>query len=145
VAEQVLANTRAQSVIFNPSQDENTAALRDLSTELLRLPETNRVISGMMSGLDVQYAGLGSRMLDLDLITQDGSTRVSRLLHFGRGLLLSFDGAPRPIGHWAGRVDHVAATTDEDLGAVLIRPDGYIAWSDADEQPLEAALARWFG
>jgi 2-polyprenyl-6-methoxyphenol hydroxylase-like FAD-dependent oxidoreductase len=145
VAERVLHNTRAQSVIVNPAQDENLAAVRDLFIELLRLPEANRAISGMMSGLDIQYPGLGPRMIDLDLTTEDGPTRVSRLMHSGRGLLLSFDETPRSVGDRAARVDHVRAKTDEPIVAVLIRPDGYIAWSAADGPPLEAALARWFG
>jgi 2-polyprenyl-6-methoxyphenol hydroxylase-like FAD-dependent oxidoreductase len=145
VAARVLHNTRAQSVIMNPSGDQALAPVRDLFTDLLRLPDTNRFISGMMSGLDVQYPGLGPRMIDLDLTTKDGPTRVSRLMHSGRGLLLSFDGTPRSIGGRADRVDHVTARTDEALGAVLIRPDGYIAWSDADRTPLETTLARWFG
>jgi hypothetical protein len=84
-------------------------------------------------------------MIDLDLTTPDGPTRVSRLMHSGRGLLLSLDDTPRPIDAWADRVDHVTAKTEEDIRAVLIRPDGYIAWTDADEQPLESALAHWFG
>jgi hypothetical protein len=112
---------------------------------MLRLPDANRFISGMMSGLDVQYDGLGPRMTDLDLTTADGATRVSRLMYSGRGLLLSLDGASRPIGRWAQRVDQVTAEADEDLAAVLIRPDGYIAWSAGDEEPLETALTRWFG
>jgi 2-polyprenyl-6-methoxyphenol hydroxylase-like FAD-dependent oxidoreductase len=145
VAGRVMQNTCAQSVIVNPGQDENLAAVRELVTELLRLPDANRFISGMISGLDVRYPGLGPRMIDLDLTTQYGPTRVSRLMHSGRGLLLSFDETPRSIGHWAGRVDQVKARTDEDIDAVLLRPDGYIAWSAADGQPLEAALARWFG
>jgi len=62
-----------------------------------------------------------------------------------RGLLLSLDDTSRSIGCWADRVDHVTAKTAEDIDAVLIRPDGYIAWSGTDEQPLETALARWFG
>jgi 2-polyprenyl-6-methoxyphenol hydroxylase-like FAD-dependent oxidoreductase len=145
VAARVLYNTRAQSVIMNPSQDANLATVRDLFTDVLRLPEANRFISGMMSGLDVQYPGLGPRMIDLDLTTQDGPTRVSRLMHSGRGLLLSLDDTPRSIDGWADRVDHVRAKADEDIDAVLIRPDGYLAWSGSDGQPLETALARWFG
>jgi 2-polyprenyl-6-methoxyphenol hydroxylase-like FAD-dependent oxidoreductase len=145
VAARVLHNTRAQAVLNNPGQDENIAAVRDLFTDLLRLPEANRVISGMVSGLDVQYPGLGARMIDLDLTTSDGPTRVSRLMRAGRGLLLSLDGKPRSTGGWADRVDHVTAESEEDLGAVLIRPDGYIAWSAADEPSPENALARWFG
>jgi 2-polyprenyl-6-methoxyphenol hydroxylase-like FAD-dependent oxidoreductase len=145
VAARVLRNTRAQGVIMNPGQDENLATVRDLFTDLLKLPETNRYISGMMSGLDVEYPGVGPRMIDLDLTTEDGPTRVSRLMHNGRGLLISFDGASRSIGRRADRIDHVRAETDEDIDAVLIRPDGYIAWSGADGQKLETALARWFG
>jgi hypothetical protein len=79
------------------------------------------------------------------LTTDDGPTRVSRLMNSGRGLLLSLDGTPRSIDRWADRVDHVAATVDEDLDAVLIRPDGYIAWTGTDPQPLEAVLAQRFG
>jgi 2-polyprenyl-6-methoxyphenol hydroxylase-like FAD-dependent oxidoreductase len=145
VAMRVLHNTRAQSVIMNPSGDAALAPMRDLFTDMLRLPDANRFISGMMSGLDVQYDGLGPRMTDLDLTTADGATRVSRLMYSGRGLLLSLDGASRPIGRWAQRVDQVTAEADEDLAAVLIRPDGYIAWSAGDEEPLETALTRWFG
>jgi hypothetical protein len=99
----------------------------------------------MISGLDVQYPGVGPRMLDLDLTTRDGPTRVSRLMQSGRGLLLCLDGKPRSLGRWADRVDHVTARADEDLDAVLIRPDGYIAWSGADERPFETALTQWFG
>ena len=145
VAAGVLRNTRAQAVIMNPGQDEDIATVRDIFTDLLRLPDAHRFISGMMSGLDVQYPGLGPRMIDLDVTTAGGLTRVSRLTHSGRGLLLSFDDEPRSIDRWADRVDHVTAKTDEDIDAVLIRPDGYIAWSATDGQPLEAALTRWFG
>ena len=99
----------------------------------------------MMSGLDVRYPDLGPRMIDLDVTTQDGPTRVSRLTQSGRGLLLCLDGKPRSLGRWADRVDHVTARADEDLDAVLVRPDGYIAWSAADAHRLETALAQWFG
>jgi 2-polyprenyl-6-methoxyphenol hydroxylase-like FAD-dependent oxidoreductase len=145
VAERVLHNTRAQSVIVNSVQDENLAAVRDMFTELLRLPEANRFVSGMISGLDVQYPELGPRMIDLDLITENGPTRLSRLMHSGRGLLLSCDDTPRSLGDRTDRVEHIRAKTHEDCDAVLIRPDGYVAWSASDGKPLETALARWFG
>ncbi|WP_327144255.1 FAD-dependent monooxygenase [Nocardia sp. NBC_01327] len=145
VAARVLRTTRAQGVIMNPGQDENLAAVRDLFTDLLRQPESNHYISGLMSGLDTQYPGIGPRMIDLDLTTPDGPTRVSRLLNSGRGLLLSLDDTPRSIDRWADRVDHVTAKADTEFDTVLIRPDGYIAWSAADDQPLETALTRWFG
>jgi hypothetical protein len=66
-------------------------------------------------------------------------------MNSGRGLLLSLDDTPRSIARWADRVDHVIATADEDVDAVLIRPDGYVAWSATDREPLEAVLAQWFG
>ncbi|OIK02230.1 FAD-dependent monooxygenase [Streptomyces monashensis] len=148
VAARVLEHTRAQAVLTNPAQDEELAAVRALATEPLRLPDTNGYISGMTSGLDIQYPGLGSRMIDLELTTEAGPTRVSRLMHSGRGLLLSLDGRRRAVEARSDRVQHVMAKTDEDVDgveALLIRPDGYIAWSTADRAPLETALTRWFG
>jgi hypothetical protein len=136
---------RRAIVSIRPGQDENLAAVREMFTDLLKLPEAKNFMSGMMSGLDVEYPGVGPRMIDLDLTTEDGPTRMSRLMHSGRGVLLSFDGAPRSICRWADRVDHVRAKTDEDICAVLVRPDDYIAGSGAEGQELETALARWFG
>jgi 2-polyprenyl-6-methoxyphenol hydroxylase-like FAD-dependent oxidoreductase len=121
VAARVLRNTRAQSVLAILSQDENIAAVRDMFIELLRLPEANRFVSGMISGLDVQYPGLGPRMIDLDLTTQGGQTRVSWLMRSGRGLLLSLDAKPRSVGGWADRVDHVTAKSNEKLDTILVR------------------------
>ncbi|MGW4246902.1 FAD-dependent monooxygenase [Nocardia sp. NPDC004722] len=144
-AARVLRNTRAQGVILNPGRDEDVAAVRDLFTEMLELPEVNRFVSGMMSGLDLRYPGVGPRMLDLDLITADGPARVSDLLHSGRAVLLSLDGTPRSIDGWSDRIDLVTAKSEEDPAAVLIRPDGYVVWSDTDPEPLETALTRWFG
>lgn len=143
----MLRNTRAQSVIINPAQDEDIAAVRDIFIDLLRLPDANRLISGMISSLDVQYPGLGPRIIDLDPTTRDGLTRViiSGLMRSGRGLLLSLDGKLRSIGGWRDRVDHVAAETDEKLDGVLVRPDGCIAWSASADAPLGTALFRWFG
>ncbi|MFB7724185.1 FAD-dependent monooxygenase [Nocardia sp. NPDC056100] len=145
VAARVLRTTRAQSMIMNPSRDADLATVRDLFTDLLRLPDTNYFVSGMMSGLDIDYPGVGPRMLDLDLTTADGPTRMSRLLHSGRGLLLNFDDAPRSIDRWSAHVDQVVAEADQDATTVLIRPDGHIAWTANDERPLESALAQWFG
>ncbi|MEU7141920.1 FAD-dependent monooxygenase [Nocardia sp. NPDC046473] len=145
VAARVLRTTLAQGVILNSDQNEGVAAVRDMFTDLLQLPDANYFVSGLMSGLDTQYAGLGPRMIDLDLTTPDGPTRMSQLMHSGRGLLLSLDDTPRSIERWSDRVDHVTAKADGDSTSVLIRPDGYIAWSATDEQPLETALTRWFG
>ncbi|MFD7829963.1 FAD-dependent monooxygenase [Kitasatospora sp. NPDC059803] len=148
VAARVLRHTRAQAVIMNPGRDEELGTVRELVTELLGLPDTNRYVSGMMSGLDLRYPGVGPRLIDLDLTTEDGPTRASRLMRSGRGLLLSLDGRRRSVGDRSDRVEHVLAKTDEDVdgaGALLVRPDGYLAWTDTDGTPLDTALARWFG
>ncbi|MFJ7278225.1 FAD-dependent monooxygenase [Kitasatospora sp. NPDC098663] len=148
VAARVLRHTRAQAVIMNPGGDEELGTVRELVTELLGLPDTNRYVSGMMSGLDLRYPGVGPRLIDLDLTTEDGPTRASRLMHSGRGLLLTLDGKRRSVGDRSDRVEHVMAKTDEDVdgaGALLVRPDGYLAWTDTDGTPLDTALARWFG
>jgi 3-(3-hydroxy-phenyl)propionate hydroxylase len=118
----------------------------------------------MMSGLDIRYefgAGhplLGRRMPDLDLITDDGVLRVITLLHDGRSVLLNLN---RPseldITPWAGRVQQFNARYEgvwelPVLGvvaaptAVLIRPDGYVAWvGEGTEHGLVEALKTWFG
>ncbi|MEW1779982.1 FAD-dependent monooxygenase [Streptomyces sp. NPDC086777] len=150
----VREHTRAQAVLMNPGRDEEIEALRTLATELLGLPDTNRYISGMTSGLDVRYPGLGPRMPELELTTGAGPTRLSRLMHSGRGLLLSLDGRHRDVGDRSDRsdrVEHVVAECGEEVEgaegaeALLVRPDGYIVWSTADGVPLETALTRWFG
>ncbi|WP_223842990.1 hypothetical protein [Amycolatopsis methanolica] len=115
--------------------------MRDIFTDLLRLPDTNHYLAGMMSGLDA-----AGRVPYADLRTGDGSTRLSALLRSSNGLLLDLTGGhPLPPG-WSDRVDRVQAEPDHQLteSAVLIRPDGYRCWT-ADGGPLDAALTRWFG
>jgi 2-polyprenyl-6-methoxyphenol hydroxylase-like FAD-dependent oxidoreductase len=148
VAARVLRHTRAQGLLMNVRQDEEVGTVRELVTELLRLPDTNRYVSGLTSGLDLRYPRVGPRLIDVDLTTEDGPTRASRLMRSGRGLLLCLDGGRRSVGDRSDRVEHVTAETDADVegaGALLVRPDGYLAWTDTDGTPLEAALARWFG
>jgi hypothetical protein len=165
VAARVLANTEAQGVLMSPRADSRVAALRDVFTTLMRLPDTNRYLSGMISGLDTRYPVdgtdhplLGGRLPDADLKTAAGPTRASALLRGGRGLLLDLGAGPAvtaTAARWAGRVDVVGAVVEpagDDLpgpadlpaGAVLVRPDGYVCWTDADPDP-EPALRRWFG
>ncbi|MGO1056154.1 FAD-dependent monooxygenase [Crossiella sp. CA198] len=153
VAAGVLANTRAQGVLLNPGGAADVAALRELMTGLLRLPEVNRHLSGMVSGLDIRYdlGGVedelvGRRMPDLDLVAAGGADRVAALSHAGRGLLLRFDeGSPATVEGWADRVDQVEVKAVEQRGAVLVRPDGHVCWAGAGESGLRAALSRWFG
>jgi hypothetical protein len=162
VAARVLRNTMAQVALSRT--DDRTEAVRDTVTELLSMDEPRKRFAGMMSGLDIRYdlgeghPLLGRRMPDLDLVTADGPLRVYTLLHEARPALLNlvapggFDIIP-----WADRVQLIDATYAgawelPALGvvtaptAMLIRPDGYVAWvGDGTDQGLHDALTTWFG
>ncbi len=162
VAARVLRNSMA-SVVLRRS-DDRTNSLRDVLSELLGMDEPRRRFAAMMSGLDVHYdlgeghPLLGRRMPDLDLVTAGGPRRVFALLHDARPVLLNL-GEPRmfDIAPWAARVRLVDATYVgrwelPALGpvaapaAVLIRPDGHVAWvGEGAQLGLTAALTRWFG
>ncbi len=165
VAARVLRNTMAAVVLRR--SDDRTKALRDIVAELLNMEEPRKRFAAMMSGLDIHYelgdkqAGhplLGRRMPDLDLITADGPIRVFALLHAARPVLLNL-GEPGSINiaPWTGRVKsmdagYVGPWELPALGAVaapaavLIRPDGYVAWvGDPTAHGLTAALTTWFG
>ena len=144
--------------------DERTNALRETMSELLSMDEPRKRYAGTMSGLDIRYdlgTGhplLGRRMPDLDLVTESGPRRVFTLLHEARPVLLNL-GEPGAldIAPWADRVQRVdaryAGVWDLPvLGAVaaptavLIRPDGHVAWvGDGTDQGLRGALTTWFG
>jgi 2-polyprenyl-6-methoxyphenol hydroxylase-like FAD-dependent oxidoreductase len=162
VAARVLRNTMASVALRRPG--ERTKALRDTIAELVKMDEPRRRFAAMLSGLDIHYdVGpghplLGRRMPDLDLITTSGSRRVFTLLHNARPVLLNF-GEPGcfDITPWADRVQSVNAKYVgvwelPVLGlvtaptAVLIRPDGYVAWAGDLTQPgLADVLTTWFG
>jgi 2-polyprenyl-6-methoxyphenol hydroxylase-like FAD-dependent oxidoreductase len=162
IGARVLELTLAQTALSRG--DERTKALHKAMSELLKLDEPRKRYAGMMSGLDVCYdlgAGhplLGRRMPDLDVVTSDGPRRVFTLLHDARPVLLDL-GEPGAldIAPWAGRVRRVEAGYAGAwelpvLGAVaapaavLVRPDGYVAWvGNGTDQGLRDALATWFG
>jgi 2-polyprenyl-6-methoxyphenol hydroxylase-like FAD-dependent oxidoreductase len=162
VAARVLRDTMAQVALLRA--DDRTNAARDIMSELLSMDEPRRRLAAMMSGLDIHYdlgeghPLLGRRMPDLDLDSANGALRVFTLLHAGRPVLLNL-GEPGglDIAPWADRV-HVfdapygGAWELPVIGAVtapsavLIRPDGYVAWVGEDTQlGLADALTRWFG
>jgi 3-(3-hydroxy-phenyl)propionate hydroxylase len=162
VAARVLHNTMAQVALSGT--DERTEALRDLMTELLSMDEPRTRIAGMLSGLDIHYdlgeghPLLGRRMPDLDLSTADGPLRVFTLLHEARPVLLDFGARGGfDITPWADRVQLIEAECAGPWelpvigpvpapAAVLIRPDGHVAWvGDGTDTGLRDALTRWFG
>ncbi|MGE0026711.1 MAG: FAD-dependent monooxygenase [Thermoleophilia bacterium] len=162
VGARVLRTTMAMSVLQRG--DARTGALRDTLAELMGLDVPRTRLAGMVSGLDIHYdlgeghPLLGRRMPDLDLRTQHGPVRAFALLHDARPVLLNLgapgglDGAPR--GDRVRLVDarHEGAWELPVLGpvtapdAVLIRPDGHVAWvGDGTGEGLADALTTWAG
>ena len=162
IAAGVLRNTMAQVALMRA--DDRTEALREVMAELLSMEEPRRRFAAMMSGLDVHYdlgeghPLLGRRMPDLDLVTADGPVRTFTLLHDARPLLLnSGDPSALDTAAWGHRVKRIEAEFDgaweiPEFGtvnapaAVLVRPDGYVAWvGDGTDRGLAEALTTWFG
>ena len=162
VAARVLRNTMAQTALRRP--DDRIKAVGEVISELLSMDEPRKRFAAMQSGLDVHYdlgaghALLGRRMPDLDLATAGGPVRVFALLHAARPVLLNFGAAarfnafPMPAGvqlidaKYGGSWDLPALGEVPAPAAVLIRPDGYVAWvGDRDRAGLAAALSTWFG
>jgi 3-(3-hydroxy-phenyl)propionate hydroxylase len=162
VGARVLQNTMAQTVLTR--SDARLDALRDLVSELLSLDEPRKRFAGMISGLDIHYdlgeghPLVGRRMPDLDLVTADGPVRVFSLLHEARPVLLDL-GQPGGLDLTA-RADRVQVVNAERDGiwelpvvgtvpaptAVLVRPDGHVAWvGDGTDEGLTDALTTWFG
>ena len=167
VAARVLRNTMAQTALLRP--DDRSEALRDTVSELLSMDEPRKRFAATMSGLDIQYdlgeghPLLGRRMPDLDLTRKrvpaaNGPLRVFTMLHDARPVLLNL-GEPGGFNPtpWADRVRLIDATYGglwelpvrgavTAPTAVLIRPDGYVAWvGDPPHAGLPDALTTWFG
>jgi 3-(3-hydroxy-phenyl)propionate hydroxylase len=162
VGARVLANTMAATALTR--SDARIDALRDSMSELLSMDEPRKRFAGMISGLDIHYdlgeghPLLGRRVPDLDLDTADGQRRVFTLLHAARPVLLNL-GEPGgfDITPWSDRVElidakYVGTWELPVLGAVaapaavLIRPDGYVAWvGEPTDASLPDALTTWFG
>ena len=145
VAADVLDNTRAQRELLSP--EPGPQAVRRLLTELMDLEEVNRRLVEKITAIDIRYdVGngpdlLGRRLRDIELAQGSLYDR----LHRGRGLLLDRTGQ-LTVGGWADRVDPLADPTAAlDVPALLLRPDGHVAWTGDDQQDLDDHLARWFG
>jgi 3-(3-hydroxy-phenyl)propionate hydroxylase len=162
VGARVLRNTMALTAL--DGSDDRIEALREMISELLQKDETRKQYVAMASGLDIHYDFgkghplLGRRMPDLDLVTSEGPLRVFTLLHDARPVLVNLSEAGgSDITPWASRVKLVDAKYEGAFElpafgevtlptAVLIRPDGYVAWvGDQTHQGLGDALTTWVG
>jgi hypothetical protein len=162
VAARMLRSTMAQVALLRT--DDRTEALREIASELLGMDEPRRRLAADLSGLGVRYdlgeghPLLGRRMPDLDLAAANGPRSLFTLLHQARPVLLNL-GEPGSIdiSPWADRVQSLDATFDglwelpavgpvDAPAAVVIRPDGYVAWvGDKTQAGLADALTTWFG
>ncbi|MFI6475404.1 FAD-dependent monooxygenase [Streptomyces sp. NPDC050516] len=144
----VLRNVRAQSLLMDwaGTRDPDVLATRELFTTMAQLPDVQRHLADLMSGMALRYPMpgdethplVGRPAPDLDL----GTARVHELLRSGHGILLDpADTFAAIAGPWSDRVDRVGQGADTE--PMLIRPDGYVCWAGAGD--LEPELDRWFG
>jgi rifampicin monooxygenase len=145
VAADVLDNTRAQTELISP--EPGPQAVRRLVSELMDFEDVNRYLIEKITAIGVRYDFgeghelLGRRIRDLGL----KRGRLYDLMHGGRGLLLDQTGRLSVAG-WADRVDQVVDSSEElDPPAVLLRPDGHVAWVGEDQTDLLSQMAKWFG
>ncbi|MER7882177.1 FAD-dependent monooxygenase [Streptomyces fimicarius] len=162
VGSRLLMNTRAQGLLLLGGPE--VQPLREVFGELVRFDEVARHLAAMVSGQEIRYdvggGGhplLGRRMPHLELLGAEHKTSTTELLRTGRGLLLDLTGNARLRQRavpWAARVDTVVAEPQDgpavqDLAgttALLIRPDGHVAWAaPGSHHDLPMALERWFG
>ncbi|PZV34536.1 FAD-dependent monooxygenase [Mesorhizobium kowhaii] len=154
VGAQVLDWSRAQVALMRPSR--SSRALEAIIRDLIDTRDGATYFAERVWGVSLRYDLGGDHPLvgrsapDFELA--DG-TKLGELVRNGRGLLLDFD-PPFPLqafaGRWSGRINYVAGDAKDRLGlsAVLVRPDGFVAWAaDAAPDLDEAAQAasRWFG
>ena len=163
IGARVLKATLAQVAMMRG--DERTKALHEVMTDLFRMDEPRKRYAGMMSGLDIHYDMgpghplLGRRMPDLDLVVDGATVAAFTLLHAARPVLVSSGESSviKASSPWADRVRCVEARYDGPWtlpvigvvvppSAVLVRPDGYVAWvGEGSDRGIQEALTRWFG
>jgi 2-polyprenyl-6-methoxyphenol hydroxylase-like FAD-dependent oxidoreductase len=150
VGQRVMMHSQAQLALAAPGPE--VEALRTLFAELTALPDVTKHLAGLLAGSDVRYdVGDDHRLSGLmvpDFDLDDGR-RVVELLHDARPVLIG-RAASRVARAWSDRVNVVTAELVDGPAAILIRPDGYVAWAadgfdDGDADRLRAALTRWFG
>ncbi|WP_150255856.1 FAD-dependent monooxygenase [Nocardiopsis deserti] len=167
VGARVLMQTQAQTALIFPGPD--VTALRSVFTEMLKDKENLRYIARLMSGADIRYdmgttaegdpehPAVGRWAPDFTVTTPHGEQRLSRIMHTARPVLIDLtdgSGVTDTVSGWKDRVDTVQGAPAENAPAraLLVRPDGFVAWAtdatapgEDDLRGLRDALARWFG
>jgi 2-polyprenyl-6-methoxyphenol hydroxylase-like FAD-dependent oxidoreductase len=154
VGERVMMHSMSQTALFGPGPE--IAALRQLFNELLQLPSVSEHMAHLLAGSDVRYDVADAHPLAGRLAPDsalDDGRRLAELLHHGRPVLLELSSGrvAEAVSGWTDRVDVAkGSTADLEVQALLLRPDGYVAWAADtfgadDEDRLHAALRRWFG
>jgi 2-polyprenyl-6-methoxyphenol hydroxylase-like FAD-dependent oxidoreductase len=157
IGQQLLRNAQAASMLYLGDSDMDP--VRSVLGELVAYKDAAGHLAGIVSGLGIRYdLGPGAHPLlglrmppDRELTCSDGrSVMVGELLHAGRGVLISAGGIDARVDGWADRIEVVTGTwatgQEPALDAVLIRPDGYVAWtSPGSDGDLADVLAQWFG
>ncbi len=161
-AERVIMHSRAQLALVRPGPE--VTALRELFSELVTDPNIVRRLSDLLSGAENRYPTgpdahplVGHWVPDFGVLTADGSRRIAELARDGRPLLVDLTESGAVAGAFAEIADEITVAAGQPVGeiaatAVLVRPDGYVAWAssagtpDADEvRELRGVLAQWFG
>jgi hypothetical protein len=158
-AERVIMHSRAQLALIRPGHE--VSALRRLFSELLSAPDVVIRLSDLVSGADVRYAAatdahplVGHWVPDFSVKGANGTTRVAELARDGRPLLIDLTDHGALAGA-AGHVDDLVTIAagrpvgDVPATALLVRPDGYVAWASSATTPdideLRRVFAQWFG
>ncbi|MEU7024044.1 FAD-dependent monooxygenase [Streptomyces sp. NPDC046203] len=163
VSRRVLMQTRAQMALMRPAA-EITAA-RDLLAELLEDPRNRARVAALLSGTDIRYDMghdighplTGQWLPDLRTHITEGWERIAERLRAARPVLVDLTGNPATTevaAAWTDRVDVITARSADrsrPASAILVRPDGYLAWAGDDtagrpmRDHLHEALTTWFG
>jgi len=161
-AERLIMHSRAQLALFRPGPE--VTALRELFAGLLAEPANVRHISDLLSGAENRYTVdseahplVGRWVPDFEVASAGATRRVAELARDGRPLLVDLTHGATVAAAVTDTGDQLNIATSESVGevpatAVLIRPDGYVAWASSRSRPdpnelreLERALAHWFG
>jgi 2-polyprenyl-6-methoxyphenol hydroxylase-like FAD-dependent oxidoreductase len=165
-AERVIMHSRAQLALVRPGPE--ITALRELFSELLTDPNVVRRISDLVSGAENRYdmgyeTGnaehplVGHWVPDFSVANAGGTRRIAELARDGRSLLVDLTEHGAVASAMMDVADQLTVAAGRPVGdvaatAILVRPDGYVAWassavtSDPDELgKLRGVLARWFG